>query len=77
MHKKVSGYSAFHHYNRGWIAQEERVSGVRQVAQGGGAESSCVESPEPSLLRGVDVDSRTGLDPGVIIMKCRVIILVP
>ena len=40
------------------------VSGVRRVAQGGGAESSCVEPPQLSLLRGVDLDSQTGLDGG-------------
>ena len=39
-------------------------AGVRRVAQGGGAESRCVESPQPSLLRGVDLDSQTDLDEG-------------
>ena len=41
-----------------------RLSEVRQVAQEGGAESRCVESAQPSLLRGVDLDSQTGLDRG-------------
>ena len=45
------------------------MSGVRRVAQEGGAESRCVESPQPSLLRGVDLDSQTGLDGGVIITR--------
>ena len=47
-----------------WIAQVERVSGDGWVAQGDGDESSCIESPQPSLLREADVDSQMGLDGG-------------
>ena len=54
-------------FRKHWVGVDRSgrwVSGVRWVAQGGGAESSCVESPEPSLFRAADLDSQTGLDRG-------------
>ena len=51
------------------------ASGVRRVAQKGGDESSYVESPEPRLLGGVDLDSRTGLYRGLSLPNAEYLML--
>lgn len=51
-HQKGAQYSASHNYNLGVDCSGGWLFGVRWVVQGVEPRTSCVESPQPSLLRG-------------------------